>query len=133
MQIQLLNRLQICLYIFQTNSSDIERVYYFAMIMKMGVYCLVNANKFSKYIIILNLLVKKLLHLNWCCCCFFQKLTMEKREKYQVEGYLHDVSNVTEGANRRKYFTAVLQETGRNSVIFDVQRQHIFVKAQKDR
>lgn len=58
---------------------------------------------------------------------------MEKRAKYEVEGYLHDVSNVTEGANRRKYFTAVLQETGRNSVIFDVQRHHIFVKAQKDR
>ncbi|XP_039509438.1 uncharacterized protein LOC120464152 isoform X2 [Pimephales promelas] len=58
-----------------------------------------------------------------------------KRTKHEVEGYLHDVSDITEGANRRKYFTAVLQEAGRNSrvVVFDVQRHHVFVNAQKDR
>lgn len=69
--------------------------------------------------------------------CFFpQKLKMEnKRTKYQVEGYLHDVSVITEGVNRRKYFTAILQEAGKNSrvVVFDVQRHHVFVNAQKDR
>jgi len=69
-------------------------------------------------------------------CLAPQKFKMEnKRTKHEVEGYLHDVSDITEGANRRKYFTAVLQEAGRNSrvVVFDVQRHHVFVNAQKDR
>ncbi|XP_052464063.1 uncharacterized protein LOC128021130 [Carassius gibelio] len=58
-----------------------------------------------------------------------------KRAKVEIEGYLHDVSEILEGADHHKYFTALIQEAERNSrvVVFDLQRHDVFRSAEKDR
>lgn len=60
---------------------------------------------------------------------------MEKRTKSEVEGYLHKVSEVIQGKNQTKFFSAVLQENKRNTrvVVFDVQRHHMYRTAETDK
>lgn len=57
-----------------------------------------------------------------------------KRAKVEIEGYLHDVSEILEGVDNHKYFTAVIQEAVRNSrvVVFDLQRHNVFRSAEKE-
>lgn len=60
---------------------------------------------------------------------------MAKKGKVEVEGYLHDVSDLHETRQKKKYFTALLQEAERNCrvVVFDPQRHNSFQSAEKDR
>ncbi|XP_017212030.1 uncharacterized protein isoform X2 [Danio rerio] len=59
-----------------------------------------------------------------------------KRKCLEVEGYVHDVSEVLQGKSSNvRYFTALLQEANQNSrvVVFDVQKHNSFQCAARDR
>lgn len=60
---------------------------------------------------------------------------MAKKGKVEVEGFLHDVSEMIQSGDRCKYFTALLQEAQRNCrvVIFDHMKHNTFRSAEKDR
>lgn len=66
---------------------------------------------------------------------FLGILSMAKKGKVEVEGYLHYVSDLHETRQKKKYFTALLQEAERNCrvVVFDPQRHNSFQSAEKDR
>ncbi|XP_051979609.1 uncharacterized protein LOC127640931 [Xyrauchen texanus] len=61
-------------------------------------------------------------------------MTSPKKLKVEVEGFIHEVSDVKEGASRKKYFTAVMQEAKKHTkmVIFSPQRHNWFNCAEKD-
>ena len=60
---------------------------------------------------------------------------MEKRKKIEVEGYVHQVSEVIKGKDLTQFFTAVLQEDNKITqlVIFDIHRHNMFHNAEKDK
>jgi len=70
--------------------------------------------------------------------CFLTVFTtvsnMAKKGKVEVEGFLHDVSELIQSGDGYKYFTALLQEAKRNCrvVIFDHMKQNRFCNAEKD-
>ncbi|XP_027013206.1 uncharacterized protein LOC113649567 isoform X2 [Tachysurus fulvidraco] len=57
-----------------------------------------------------------------------------KRSLYEVDGYIHDVSDVLVSRSG-SYFTALLQEAGKTTrvVVFDVQKHNVFQCAERDR
>ncbi|XP_073726177.1 uncharacterized protein [Misgurnus anguillicaudatus] len=60
---------------------------------------------------------------------------MEKKAKCEVEGYLHNISEICQSRDDQQYFTGLLQEAEKNSrvVIFKTRQHNIFVNAEKDR
>ena len=60
---------------------------------------------------------------------------MAKRAKNEVEGYVHQVSEMLKGKDGTTFSTAILQEDKTNTrlVIFYVHRQLFFRNAEKDK
>ncbi|KAG9278170.1 hypothetical protein AMEX_G5988 [Astyanax mexicanus] len=55
------------------------------------------------------------------------------KKENSVEGYIHAVSGILEGASKRKYFTACIQEATAVSkvVVFQIQQHQLFTNAEK--
>ncbi|XP_073727043.1 uncharacterized protein [Misgurnus anguillicaudatus] len=58
-----------------------------------------------------------------------------KRALQEVEGYIHDVSDVLQSGSGSRYFTALLQDSEKNTrvVVFDLQKHNVFQCAERDR